>query len=59
MRGCRNPECIVNLKECYDSKKKKKCAITKIAQGKVSVIKFFVKCLYETAIGERPNDLYL
>jgi hypothetical protein len=45
-KGCRNPECIANLMECYDSKKKKKCSITKIAQGKVSVIKFYVKCLY-------------
>lgn len=58
-RGCRNPACIANLRECYDSKKKKKCAITKIAQGKVSVIKFFVKCLYETALVEHPDDAQL
>lgn len=48
--GCKNLMCIVNIKEQYDSKKKKYCTINKIAQSKVSLIKFYIKCLYETEL---------
>ncbi len=40
----------------YDSKKKKKCYISKIAQGKASLVKFYIKCLYDSALGESEHD---
>lgn len=57
--GCENPKCVVNLKEAYDSKKKKYCSILKIGQSRVSLVKFFVKCLYEEALREDPENIEL
>ena len=57
--GCRNPECIVNLKEVYDSKKRKNCNVDKINQGKVSLIKYYVKCLYETRLEDDQANIDL
>lgn len=47
---CPNQRCFSNLKEVYDSKKKKFCSINKIGAGRVSLVKFYVKCLFETAL---------
>jgi hypothetical protein len=39
----------------YDSKKKKYCSISKIATSKVSLIKFYVKCLFESYLAEKDD----
>lgn len=36
----------------YDSKKKKECSLDKINQGKTSLTKLLIKCLYEQKLDE-------
>lgn len=56
---CPNQRCFTNIKEVYDSKKKKFCSINKIGAGRVSLVKFYIKCLFETALEENPDDIEL
>jgi hypothetical protein len=57
--GCPNPKCVVNLRDVYDSKKKKYCSILKIGLSRVSLVKFYIKCLYERALEEDPENIEL
>lgn len=44
---CSNNNCFINRnKPIYDSKKNVQCALDKINQGKTSLTKFYIKCLY-------------
>lgn len=46
--ACYNENCFINRnKTIYDSKKNKDCFLDKINQGKTSLTKFYLKCLYE------------
>lgn len=56
--NCLNPKCFIYTPadDLYDSKKRKIVNTNHIAGSLTGLTKFYLKCLYESAIIEHPND---